>query len=491
MKHRNKRTTDVENVNVDSPTTRARASSVTSEFMAGAPVTELDTVTVGMANVNRRFDLDDPSNGPSVIFRQVTPFASLIEGFSATENGWGDQDTGAATDTTVGNVADPLYPVTTMGHTMEKELWPSVKQLFSGGVGYRATVGFSEFIRYEACILKAYARVYQVLVLNKLAYHFDWSQVYPFTSAVPPVIIEMSENFRCTDIDIASFWAPTLRRFENKIIFPNLIHETKRMLNPMLSIDMQGRLLVPFNTNILAGPIAGDLLKVEVETLLNFIDAELNNVSSLMNSFIPFPLMELDPWSVNLGNLIDAHRENGWYNSNVLATSTFGDTGDPVVKQHMVMYTDDEDQPTQTGLFYTRQTQPTWSEIKMTSVWHHQAHLVDDRFRIMTNHLYGNIHIVDDAKDVVSYTGGEFTKADIGYRYVDFTNCRFANPDLEYGSMKPGVMGARFPYDPLVHLATLETLEIFAIPQLKLIAAQGAGSSLRQVREDLKSIAMS
>jgi hypothetical protein len=483
MSRRNNRKTASNALPAGGASSRAQSSAAVGALVAGTALPDHELTVIGLANVTRRFDLDEPSNGPTVVFRTVTPFANFTNGFSATEtDGWSEGDTGAALDTTVVDVTDGLYAVTNMAQYVETDVWPVLLNLFSSGTGVRHNVTFSEFVRYQAMLIEAYARMLSPLVINHLCYHFDWSKVFPFSGNVPTFLYTIADNLDATDVGLANRWLPILKRFESKIAFPRMISEVKRLLSPMLSIDLNGRLLI--NTVYNMATASADAVETTVTGYLDYLEVQLASASSLFSSFLPFPLKDMMPWTFSMGPMVDVDRESGWFNSPAKNLYVFNDTGDPDIGDCMVF----DEATGSKSLYYTRHTQPIWTEIRQATMYELTDDVTDDKFRLVTPHKYFNIHIIDDAFDVFTYDGTQIDDASVGFRYIDFADCRFASKDVDYGTQKPGLLGAELTLEPINRLMRVETSYQFNIEILKVVTANMAGASLRELRYTIQSL---
>jgi hypothetical protein len=464
-----------------SSTLRAQIGATLAESAAGRVIPDHELNVLGFGNVTRFFDLDEPSNGPSVVFRKVFPYAAFWQGFSAVDSTGAAQDGDAAYDTSVADPTTALYPVTRMAWDFQTDVWPVLANLFSSGTGQRSTVSINEFIRYQSMLMLAYTYALTPVIVNHLTYHFDWSKVAPFTATVPRFMYDLASNLDASDVGLAETYLPLLRRFDNKIAFPHMINEIKRMLTPMLSIDLNGRIHVPMLFD--PSTITSATVVAQVTALLDYIDVTLSSAGPVFASFLPFPISDMDPWSYPSEPVIDVDRDSGWFNSNVEGYSTFGDTTDPTINKVLVC----DEAETDTALFYTRHTQPIWSEIKMATIFRLTDDATDDEFQLITPHQYSSAILLDDSFDSFAYDGSQILAASVGFRYIEHINCRFASTDVDYGTQKPGLMGAELGYLPLVRIMRLETAYVWSLDVLKVITAQMAGSSIRELRYAIKS----
>jgi hypothetical protein len=464
-----------------SSTMRSQIGASLAETVAGRTIPDHELNVLGFGNVTRFFDLDEPSNGPSVVFRRIYPYAAFFQGFSATDSTGAAQDTGAATDTSVSDPTTALYPVTRMAWDFQTDVWPVLANLFASGTGSRSTVSINEFIRYQSMLILAYQYALTPIIVNHLAYHFDWSKVAPFSATVPRFIYDLASNLDASDVGLAETWLPVLRRFDNKIAFPHIVAEVKRMLTPMLSVDLNGRMHVP----IVYDPATATSATViaSIVELLDYLDVTLSQSAPVFASFLPFPISDMDPWGFAPVPVIDVDRDSGWFNSGVKSYTTFGDTNDPAINTTTMC----DEAETDTALFYTRHTQPIWAEIKMTTIFRLTDDVTDDEFQLITPHRYFAASLLDDSFDSFSYDGTQILAASVGFRYLEHVNCRYASTDVDYGTQKPGLMGAELGYLPLIRIMRLETAYIWSLDVLKVITAQMAGASIRELRYAIKS----
>jgi hypothetical protein len=459
-----------------SATAKAQIGAALAESAAGRKIPDHELSVLGFGNVTRYFDLDEPLNGPSVIFRRVYPYAGFMRGYSATDSTGAAQDPSAATATGVSDPTTALYPVTRMAWDFQTDVWPVLSNLFSSGTGTRSTVSINEFIRYQAMLLDAYSRAMTPVIINHLVYHFDWTQVAPFSGVVPKFLYDLATNLDATDVGLAETWLPLLKRFDNKIAFPHMIAETKRMLTPMLSVDLHGRLQVPMRYD--PSTVTSSAIVASLILLLDYIDVNISSAAAVFASFLPFPMSEMDPWSFEPSPVIDVDRDSGWFNSGVEDYDDFGDTGDPTIDKATMC----DEAETDSCLLYTRHMQPIWAEIKMATIFALTDDITDDEFQLITPHRYYTTILLDDSFDSFAYDGTQILAASVGFRYLEYVNCRYASTDVDYGTQKPGMTGAEVAKLPLYRLMRLESGYVWSLNVLKTITSQMAGSSIRELR---------
>jgi hypothetical protein len=453
---------------------RSQSESIAFEAAMGRRVPDHELNVLGLGNVIRRFDLDESGNAPSVILRTIYPYNAFIRGYSALGD-ISDQDPNSATDVAVADPTTAITPITDLAKYIESDVWPVLSNLFSSGTGVRHDVSINEFVRYFAMMGDAYSFLLYPMMLNRLVFHFDWMKVSPGTDVVPKFLYQLVENLQATDVGIAELWLPLMKRMENKIIFPRYASEIKRMMTPMLSIDLHGRLLLPVRGT---PATTGATTRTKIEGYLDYIDVNLADASNLFSSFLPFPFKSMMPWELPEGPVIDVDRASGWYNSGCKGHDTFGDTGDPTNDDAMLCDEADNDVAT----LFSRHVQPIWSEVKLASIWSLSDDITDDEYYLITPHQYDQISLVDDSFDEFDYDGTVIVAGSLGYRYLSYPICRFAAGNVTHGMQEPGTFGALLNKETLQRMMRLETSFLFSLEALKEVTRVSAGASIRELR---------
>lgn len=465
-------------------TQRAQSSAAVAQAASGRIVPNHELNVLGSSNHTRYFDLQDPSNGPSVILRQVFPWACLVEGFSASSpDGISAGDTGAATDTSVADPSQALYPITVQAQQLESSLWPVLENLFSSGTGTRYQISFSEFVRYNAMLLDAFRYMQVIIQVNQMTYHYDWSKVFPFTEDVPKWLYTVAKALDATDVGLASRYLPLIKRFDNKIAFPRMIEEAKRMVTPMLSVDLNGRLQAPFGVNVFN--TTADEVETRIRENLDYIDTVLAKASALFQTFLPFPMLRTNPWVGSGIPSIDVDRDSGWWNSGPGFYNTFGDTNDPTIKVQQV-FLGSAFQEATTIITHTRHVQPIWSELRMGNMWQENWGILDDTYQLASPHKYGNAYIPADDSEFFVYAGQQYNDSSDEARYGRFVNSRYVQDQADWGVLKPGVMGATVSLESVRRLSKVDVDYAFSVALLKEIMVRMSGASLRELRSSIE-----
>ena len=160
-----------------------RPAPTTAGLVPGASAatpTGVDSMMLGVANVTRRFRLDENStptenNMPTYIMNKISPMACFIQGWADSKTSDADGGFGDALSLDDSTVKDVLYPRTPYAEHWSEVIWPIVLNLFEAGVGSRYKVSQPEVIRYFAHACFAYAIAYSAVVNNMMTYRFDWT----------------------------------------------------------------------------------------------------------------------------------------------------------------------------------------------------------------------------------------------------------------------------------------------------------------------------
>jgi len=501
MPRRNSKGSDDERM---SSTSRSQMSSAVRSGISGITPGDHELSVLGVGNVTRRFDLDEPTNGPSIVVRWVAPCAGITLGWSADSDPSGSvQDWTSAVDVTVAKPSEvPLYPITPYAAAFADDVWPVLQNLFSSGTGQRSLVSLGEFVRYQSMMAEAYQSLLYPLMLNHLCYHMDWTKVFPYTGIVPSWLYDYTTSMNANDVGIASFWLPLLKRMDTKVLFPRLVNDIKRCFRICQSVDLNGRIRMAIPATIDMN-MGYQQVGPRVRELLDYVEGNVDmaRISATINTFLPFPMALADPWNFGADPVLDVHLETAAYNSGCHMQDIFGDTGDPTWKDTLMLTTlggswDGSDPltsklTTKPAIFYSGTPQPTWAELRLASFYELvEFELLDDVFRLISLHGWGNIALVDDAFDIVSWQGQAVNPSGVAYRYSDYTNCRFSYGDIDYGTMKPGLTGVEILCGPLLRMARVDVHWMFHLATLKGISIQLTGASLRELRSSISGLVL-
>jgi hypothetical protein len=439
---------------------------------------------MGVSNFVGDFNITDGTTGPNAVYRWVTPFSSLLHGYSATDpDGISVGDYSALINQ--GNPATtPLYPITAGARMWDKHVIPIIQDLFGAGLTTNPSTSKEIVTRYVGMIMSCYQLVYSARVLNHLAFHADWTRVYPYTGIVPSHLYALAKDFDCDDIGFATHWAPLADRIERHVMFPFMIQESKRMLSPMLSLDINGRVLIPSSFQVLSDDAAS--LRATIDARLLFVDAELSDGKKAFRAYIPFPMSEQSLWEVSEPE-VDVMRMSGWYNSGNRLMAVFDDTNDPEEHRDMVSVSGE----TNTFLYYSLFPQPTWGEIRNSTVFGLNSDIVDDTYELLTPHRWGPIAIIDEYNQSVVWDGVPVADTTNAFELINFIYNRFPtnDSDVAFGLAMPGYLGAYVQRQNVERVMIGEVLQWASAPVLKAVSEQMTGASLREIRSSIKSLA--
>ena len=477
----------------DSPNFTGPASSTIS-------VNEIAGTPIGISNVVRSFTRDSPENGPSIVWRKVTPYAAFLYGFSKTND-----DASPSTDFLSPSVAPgtDFFPRTNFAYDYEFQVWPLMRNIFDSGLGARTKVtGFSNVTRTLAMTMQIYAYLRTVGVLNRLAYHQDWSEIVPFVDLVPSQIYSVAEAWDATDVDLLQTWLPLSRRFEDLVMFPNLTATIKRLTRPMFYLDLHGRLVVPTPISAFSASGTGKSIRTAIQNMLDWILVENADATNLLRTFMPFSVAQQDPWG-DVGPVMDPSLHVARWNSGRVDWNTFsapatfpeglGNLATLSVDTGTSAW-DPESPPNLNVNFHTRGAQPIWDEVGNSTVMLSSGNgtAAKKALRIATIHETSSVYMLDDAdsdKDL-SYDSAEEALD----RYIRFQGTRFAHlsstyktddatyTGAAYGMLDPGLVVAEVPYPAIRRLVRSQAETDFAARALKYVTVGLMGGSLREIR---------
>ena len=464
-----------------------------------------DDTPLGLGNVTREFTIYTSSGSqrtlPTIAYTHVTPCANWLGGWNEVNN-VSNPEPNSGYASLVTATTDPdeeLYAMLTKTSHWANEIWPTISNILESGLGTRAAVSRSAFVRYICMLLRSYQYAYQKVVANHLAFRFDWEQVFPFTSNPPTSIFEYVKAQHAYDTDLAETWLPLMQRIEAQIMFPNLLVEVRRMMTPMISADLNGRLILPHLRATPNEDASDDA--VFVEAWLDYISSILPKQTAAIKTFLPFPVNRQMPWSL-MPIATDLDRYTGMYNSGLasdVGVMPYGDTGDPnptSSAQYWIRGSSNPGgvtEPTDLS-FLTRKGQPSWGEIRHTTIWEMTSNLADDTFRVMTEHLWGPRTFWDDLGTTHALgANNKWFASPSMTKLQPFANSKFAFADALTGDetvlggvngiADPGYLYASIPGDGLERLCKLEVEKDWSYKALRMITTAGIGSSLREIRE--------
>lgn len=461
---------------------------------------------MGVANIIGDFNLSDGVTGPSAIVRRVRPYAAYVQGYSETDgDGVSVGDVNAMLDKTIDADQD-LYPVTMYARAFEREAAPVLLSIFEAGLTYNSAPSVTALTRYPAAVLETYQTLYSLQVLNHLTYHADWSGYYPYNGIVPAWLYDLCDLFDCDDVGMAKNYLPYARRLETHTCFPNMIMESKELLTPMLSMDVNGRLFIPTFLNLFEGDSYEEgedpgmaiarirnsrnwtdvTVKNRLKDRFDLLDTVLVNARKAYMAYVPFPLAKMDLWTVPEPR-INPYILSGWYNSGVKRFDTFNDTGDP--EPHEVMVCDNSEDNSAT--FYSIAPQPTWGEVKYSTIFSLDVERFDDTYYLLTPHQWNNIALFDNYNQVSFYNGQVVGISDNRFELHNFPRCRYviSHENVRHGLQEPGYLHAKLHRTDIRRLVTLEVLANVHYDQMKAIRGLMTGSSVRVIRKETAEIA--
>jgi len=479
-------------------------------------------MTLGYGNPNRDFVYESSSTNdvdvlttPYAINRMVSPYASFIYG-------WGSaadvpaQEWNVVLDNSIEDGTTVLYPCTPVAHMWLDNIWPVMSNLLQSGTGTRYSISVNEFIRYQARLMACYADLCFVLNVNYLAYHFDWTQVYPFTPQVPPWLYDIAANLDATNIGLADRWVPLMERMETKIMMPNVVQEIKRVMTPFIATDMHARVVIPVTRtgtqdgaetwNFYDGSATTDAdnMSLKIANWLDYIDVNLIQASAVIRTFLPFNLVDSDPWS-RLPITHDPLKYEGFFNSGMRQNiAPYGDTNDPEQEKEFYFEGDKASGGTTAIPFkvpfqditlqkkyFALSPIPVWGGIRYSSCFAVSNETLDDGYALLTDHLWAQFRLFSDNSTVTTIDDTDSYESIPFARIMRFIDSRFVGSLIQGGVPKIQFNITTVQGDAIWRNQRLQVESDWSLAALTYVTLNTVGSSLREIRTTIRNLAMS
>lgn len=451
-----------------------------------APASVHSSVTMGLSNLSRDFNVTDGVTNPSFVIRYVRPYAAFYEGWDRV-----DRASQLLYDFTGDTYDDTtqFVPITDYAQIWDLEMGPVLNRIYTAALTSYTVPRIDVTARYFSNLIKAYGILYSIAVLNYVTYHMDWKQIFPYTGKVPKALYDICAQFGADDISIAQDWMPYMRILEQHTLFPWIVNETKRMLTPMLSNDMNGRIFIPLNVHTVSDTKANLLNTVAMaETVYELYCADARRTA---HAYLPYPMSQQAIWHVH-DPVADPLRMSGWFNSQNEDIDTYGDTGDPVPRvDAQVCYDSDISGEEDRFRTYSITPQPTWEEIKLGSVWALDYFIADNEFHLLTPHNYKDIIFHDEYSQYTSFSGDVTATTDSRFELMQFAHNRWVmnSSDADDGLTIPGyLLSTRIDRAAIKTMLTMEVLDNFHYDELVAINSLSMGHNTRIRRREVANL---
>lgn len=493
-----------------------KVANTQSKAQAGLMLTGSDPGTnygetpMSVGNITRSFTTVAPNENdrvttPSAMLYGMFPVSGFIEGWSASVDTESNTDTGAALMNSSGR-DDVLYPVTQHAKTFDENVWPVIENILSSGVGSRAPVSESAFVRHQSRVLKVYTHVLATKWLNYMTYHYDWSTVFPYTNDAPAWLYKLCIAHRCDDIEFVRYWIPILKRIETRTVFPDMVVWIKRMMTPMMSSTLTGRVMIPIHfINFLASET--DTLLDELQADLTYLDVVLSREDSVLRSFIPFTLAGSNPWET-MGVGFDLNRHTAFWNSGKTSRPTFaaGDSSADRVNGRLDLTIIQVGDPISNGYegqfvysYASRYPQVKWDELRLSTLMGMGINGNLQNFsRLITLARHGYIYFLGDGVFDEGPTGdyllwdGIQTDADdpvpFWFLFRRFFESKHMDNKALYGTRDPDYIYSHIPGSTVARLIHLETEQLWMFQMLRFLTTATAGNALRDMRSSIADL---
>jgi hypothetical protein len=437
---------------------------------------------VGIANLGRNFFFDQIHNTPQLQFN--LRYNAFPWGWSDTE-GPSSQDQSACVNMET-PVTNTLYPITPAAQAFNEEHWPLLYSLLMSGLGTRYTTTMPEVVRYYSSVMTLIENISFVYALNYLTTTFDWRDVAPHSSVVPPAIWDLATMFDATDIGIQETWAPLMARISTKVLPPNYVASLLDNAMPFIS-NPYGHVV---NCNysgtarscLLAWDKAG--LYTSIWERLKYIESSLATTHNVLASFLPY---RVGPMFMAFRGYNSLYEETA-YNTAVSTPAFFGDTGDPDNTNCLVVGSEAANGNSLT-LFH-RGSGLTAQSVAEQSIWDLIYDTIDDTFILLTMYLSGAKLMIDDDLNTVEFDGSAIS-SDEKRRYIRYCHNRFQDEDgtpLAEGKGAVGFSAAIVPREEIIRIVKRHTNVLFGSADLKKVLELTGGSSVRAIRREISEL---
>ena len=476
-------------------------------FTGLPPVSAMDDVTLGVANLTRKYVKSDALSLPTIIYLKTSPFEGFVGTFGATNNLETDRS-GDTTDTSLGK-DEVLYALSPQTKYFYEEVWSVINNLLQLGTGSRSPVSASAFVRYVSMWSVAYAAIYERLMINHITYHYDWTVVYPHSDVIPVSLYSRAETYLADDIEVIRTWRRRMKRLESLPMLPMIPLEIKRIMTPFLTATIHNRMMVPVmsTTNWSETgdfPLTPAMQPSEVDRLLQYIEVTLGAELSTLKSFLPFPAAMQGIWDVGPIGL-DLNRDTGVYNSPVVSFTTTGDSNDPSPDDTLQYWVPGSsnpsgaDEPTVIN-FLTRSVRPTFAEMRMSTIFKMNSNTVDDDYVLASFHkcdIRGFVDTVSEPEypdNVLRIGGYSAATINVPYsRWQEFGHSRYAyraalssGDERRHGISQPGFNWAHVDAQSYEILLEQYLENLFSMAAIRIVNNEMQGGSIRTLRGELR-----
>ena len=488
---------------------KGRPQRVENPF-AQAAASQLDALSMplGITNLTRRFYLQtgsgiDNYNTPSYFLQRTRPLAAFLQGWSKSDSGadFDNSSLGDALSVDESDVDKVLYPYTRYSATWEEVLWPVILNMLQSGLGsggsLPAHVNQQNIIRYFAHALYCYGLCYWAMVINYIAYRFDWKSVEPFTENVPPSLYTLAKNYQAQDADLADVWMPLFNRVEELVIPPALVSAVQRVLSPMLTLGLGPKLIVPFPDYgqqepgdwLADGMHPGNLVKEH----LDFINVGLYETENMLKNFVPFPMIISDPWRLDQFPLVDPFRWGGMENCTVADVDIFGSgsvSHFPSRDECLTFVRDSNGWGN--GVYFSPVAKVDWNEFQFAGAFEvDTTSTIGNDFSLLTPHQYSGYWILSDDYSVdnnLTWLGinnaEDFT--DNAARYYKTAPAKrwvaATARGIDEGFLVPGSVASVIPFEGAVRSLRFAMEADWNYDVLRAFTFIAMGSQLREIR---------
>jgi hypothetical protein len=443
---------------------------------------------MGVPNITRRFNSATYYGAPTVLFRNVNPYAGLTDGWIRTDGGGTEAEdwtnggyTDARLTTNSGNLAvtKKLFPVTQVAKIMDKEIWPMIETILSQALGATSNLSQGEFIRYLSTVAYIYTEMLAVKNLYDLTM-IDYSSIYPYTPEIPDCVENISKEMGIRSFEFEMIWGQTMRRLEQHILFPGVVENIKRLMSPFILGASGGKIAVPITR---AGLIDGTGYDTQVgyfDDWLSYLDGALQNAKTYMTAFLPFTLSSQNPWQLR-PVAIDPSRETSWYNSGLYSYFAYLKTGvGPDSSDDMYCNaTTDQIQ------YLTSSPEAPWEDMRDASMFEDVTLDGESSYWLKSIHRQNTIRVRDDLGVIEVASGVSPTQWET--TFSEHLHNRYWEDSYSGGYKNPAYIQCSVPGEAFEQAVRLQMHLDFGMLEMSQILRVISGMSLRERRMAISS----
>jgi hypothetical protein len=466
---------------------------------------------IGMVVPTVGYDATNKGQRPPFIIRQINPMAGVLFAFAESDTitddvkVQDDQDVdgvdGSAPVLDNTDLADDaLYAISPISNILSRRVWRVINTYLKSGIGTRHNVTLASFSRYMARITFVAATVRSILNLMYLQDNYRFNDQNFGRDQV--LFHRFVEDTGIHDAANQQLLEHVIAQTRGLPVFPRLINEMVRMLEPYLIDDADQTLhipqFVPWDESAVS---AGTQLQL-CEEYLEYLTGSLPDTVALMSAFIPASFADTALWSTPVVGY-DPIKTSGAFNSSFELLNIAGNETSPDDDENTMIVIDDPGTAssvwkpgllTQAQLssadgvhFYTKDDALAAMEFLSSTVWLEVRSTTPDNYMLLTPHQWGRAIIFNDDETYDVIDGANLSTA--LDHLAPFLNCKFPGRSDEI-TVKPGYQQMELELNAAMAIVGRFSEVLFHVDALQAIATAQMGRSVKFAKSEVKEIFM-